>query len=211
MKIDSFIKRLSATNTERDADNFYKGRTKASRLKRENLGLYLSLMKQLKPSAMLVAEAPGFNGAKHTGVPFSSERLLLDNSHPLFGVDKGFRTLTVDNLRSENSARMVWDEIGGYSSLPLIWNIFPFHPFRKGNEMSNRAPRKGEIEQGKTFIAELIDIFDIKRIGAVGRKAEVGLMEMKLEQQISYIRHPSYGGKEDFIRGVRELMHLGII
>ena len=76
---------------------------------------------------------------------------------------------------------------------PLMWNAFPFHPHKEGNEESNRAPLAKEMKVGKLFIELLKRIFNIadENVYAIGRKAQEQLGFSKEK----YIRHPSYGGK----------------
>jgi len=49
-------------------------------------------------------------------------------------------------------------------------------------------------------------MFPVTRIAAIGRKAQKGLSEMKIAPEVRYIRHPSYGGKKDFVEGLAAFM-----
>lgn len=207
--IASFIKALKKHPGSDEFDNLYRGNSHLSRLRRENLHIYLTLMQKLSPRLMLVGEAPGYKGCKLTGVPFSSENLLMkEESHPVFGVQHLYRCLpTHKTLEKENSAKMVWEELDKYEEIPLIWNIFPYHPHQKDQAHSNRAPRVGEIRLGQVFVEKLIRMFPITHIAAVGRKAHKGLSELDLgPRELRYLRHPSYGGKRDFVQGLAEFM-----
>jgi len=100
---------------------------------------------------------------------------------------------------------MVWECLGKYESKPLIWNIFPFHPHKKGNYKSNRTPNRDELDFGKEFLFDLLKIFSIQRIAAVGNKAQSGLKGSNLSYQ--NIRHPSMGGKAEFNIGIDRIMN----
>ena len=107
-------------------------------------------------------------------------------------------------VQSESSATIVWSELANYTSLPLIWNIFPFHPHEKNNPQSNRRPNKAELELGKAFVVDLIKMFEIQKIITLGRSAESKVSDLGI--QYHYVRHPSFGGKQEFIKGFKRVM-----
>lgn len=104
------------------------------------------------------------------------------------------------------SATIVWNEIGKYPKKPLAWNIFPFHPYETGNRRTNRTPSGPELINGKEFLIKLLGMFNIKKIIALGRKAESQISDVGIE--FSHIRHPAKGGKDKFITGLRREMIL---
>ncbi|MFW8423682.1 hypothetical protein, partial [Klebsiella pneumoniae] len=80
------------------------------------------------------------------------------------------------------------------------------HPHKKGDNESNRTPRKKEIERGIKYFLELVDIFEIQHIGCIGRKSYNTIEAMKLNTSIEYLRHPSCGGKTKFETMIDEYM-----
>lgn len=60
--------------------------------------------------------------------------------------------------------------------------------------MSNRTPRKKEIERGIKYFLELVDLF----IGCIGKKSFNTIEAMNLNISLDYLRHPSCGGKTEF-------------
>lgn len=208
--IDAFFRALSKIPGGTEFENLYRGNSKASILRRHNLKIYLERMEALQPRSLILGEAPGYKGCKLSGVPFSCEALLFQEApHAVFGEKYGYRCLSSDELEKERSAFMVWEELNKYEEVPLIWNIFPFHPHLAANPYSNRAPRVGEMRMGQAFIRRLIRMYPIERIAAVGKKAYFGLEDMKdLSLSYQYIRHPSYGGKADFVKGIKAFMEV---
>ena len=85
-----------------------------------------------------------------------------------------------------------------------MFPAFPFHPNGAGNPKSNRPPTVEELEIGEKYLRELIDIFEIKKFIAVGRKAEATLLKMKI--LAPYVRHPANGGANKFKIGMEEII-----
>ncbi|MBN4071447.1 uracil-DNA glycosylase [Crocinitomix catalasitica] len=198
-QIDSFIANLQRQKSSQKFFNPYFGHSKEAQIMRSNLRIYLNWIKEWNPNILMLGEAPGYRGCSLTGVPFSSEHLL--DTHPLFEkVD--FEFVNRKHLQKETSAQIVWEGLEGTNNLPLIWNSFPFHPHEKNNVKSNRTPIAAELELGQKYIMELIRIFKIKQIIAVGRKAEFQCKLMNLDCR--YVRHPARGGKYKFLRGIKK-------
>jgi uracil-DNA glycosylase len=186
--------------------------------RRENLKLYLNQMAELSPRLFLVGEAPGYRGCRRTGVPFTSEPILLagitwkicqkQNStaiYTLFGVDAGYRrAVDFQEAVAEATATIMWQSIAQVWPPPLLWNAFPFHPHRKGHPQSNRAPLKSELKFGQEFLQSLLEMFQIDQVVAVGKKAACAL-ELAGIPRIS-LRHPSHGGKVAFQEGLQDLI-----
>lgn len=107
--------------------------------------IYLNQMYKLKPKIILVGEVPGYRGCRLTGVPFTSEHLLMNNMEglELFGETNGYRLdLEKNKLVKGATATMIWSTLIKYDIMALSWNAFPFHPHKKGNGESNRTPLK---------------------------------------------------------------------
>jgi len=202
IKIELFIKNLTEYIESSDSTNLYGGNSRESQIRRKNLKLYLEKMKKLNPSFLLLGEAPGYKGCRLTGIPFSSEKILATND---FFKNQGFNCINEpQSLESEISATIIWNELENYTNKPLIWNIFPFHPHKSNSIKSNRTPTKSELMSGKEYLKQLLEIFDIKKIIALGRKPESQISDLGLD--FIYVRHPANGGKNKFINGLKTEM-----
>lgn len=201
-KIRKFVEDLGNKKLFPNARNPWDYSNPKNEIRRQNLLGYFRKMHSLKPTVLLVGEAPGYRGCGRVGMPFSSEKLIL--SHPFFQ-DRG--TFTIENTENpiaEASASIVWKTLDSLDFYPLMWAAYPYHPHKPGDVLSNRAPRPEEILVGQEFIQRLIEIFSIKKVVAVGRVAEKNLADMEIFAPS--IRHPSHGGATLFAEGLTDLM-----
>jgi uracil-DNA glycosylase len=146
--------------------NFYRDGERAALL-RERLAGYLEERRSAR--LLLVAEAPGYRGARVSGIPLTSERQLT-------GAGPAEATATV--VHRTLGELGIQDEI-------LLWNVVPTHP---GDERSNRRPTRAEVEAGLGFARELARG---RRVVAVGRVAQAAFGG-------AYVRHPARGGAAAF-------------
>lgn len=149
---------------------------------------------------MLVGEAPGYKGCGVTGIPFTDENEMKNH----LGTEReGYYFENIQCLQKENSAGIIWGAIQARNDgkIPVMWNAYPFHPFKENKRSSNRKPNKTELIVGKSYLEELIDIFKIPKndIYAVGRVAQSQLGYLGA---VKYICHPSHGGKAECVNGI---------
>lgn len=201
-----FIAALAQTDVPGDAFNLYAQGNEANAIRRENLRLYLEQMATFGPRLLLVGEAPGYQGCRLTGIPFTSEHIMLGgvDGLDLFGAARGYRkTNEVERIKKEPSATVVWGAIPAIRPLPLLWAAYPFHPHRPGHPWSNRAPRAEELRLGERFLTDILSLFSIETVVAVGNSAAKSLTRLGIEHV--KVRHPSQGGKQDFVAGLQKI------
>ncbi len=205
--ISTFIERLAQAETPPPVHNQYAGTDKPARVRRANLRRYLEQMAGRRPRVLLVGEAAGYRGCRLTGVPFTSEAILLQGvpAHGLLGSANGYvKTDERRRVVGEQTATIVWDLLRTLRPLPLLWNALPFHPHRPDDPWSNRTPRVGELALGRPFLPLLLDHFPIETVVAVGNKAADALGRWDVHAH--KIRHPSHGGKALFTEGLQSLL-----
>jgi len=169
----SFIDRLVAARIGRTT-NFYREGARAG-LRRDRLAAYLDA--RWDAGILLVGEAPGYRGARVSGIPFTSERQLTGS-----GPAEATATIVQRTL-----------ETLGLGGDVLLWNVVPTHP---GTERSNRTPTRREVAAGRVFADELARG---RRVVAVGRVAHAALGG-------TYVRHPSHGGAAGFAAALDALI-----
>ena len=198
--IESFVESLKLQQNTSTVSNPYLSDDLAA-----NLQCYLEAMMSVAGKrVLLVGEAPGFKGCKLTGIPFSSGKMIEESDHRLFRSIK--KELTISEIDSENTATMVWEYLARKRTIPLFWNSFPFHPHPENNLHKNRAPNKNEIATGVSYLQNLAEIFQPERIAGIGHAGTRCATLAFPDREIAYIRHPSYGGKSDFVKGMNKLL-----
>lgn len=209
--LNDFVTRLGGARIEGPAFNQYAGYlsghvAQANAVRRANLNLYLDQMTAAGPALLLVGEAPGYRGCRLTGIPFTSEAILLNERIRPFGRPAGYRKASGHaGVAKEATATIVWSTLDSLWPRPLLWNAFPFHPHWSGRPLSNRRPRADELKLGASFLVELIDLIPVRVVAAVGKSAAAALTQAGVSDY-HMLRHPSHGGKADFRAGLLKLL-----
>ncbi len=152
---------------------------------------------------LMIGEAPGYKGCRLTGIPFTSGDIIQNSKHKIFkNISSKIR---LHKVASENTAAILWEILEVNKPVPILWNAFPFHPHKKGQPETNRKPTASEIEEGKIYLKLVCDTFKPKILCSLGRIGEIILKELFPKEKIMYIRHPSHGGKRDFIKGMQKV------
>ncbi|WP_405583703.1 uracil-DNA glycosylase [Streptomyces sp. NBC_01190] len=206
--IGAFLDRVRALPAPADAEALYLDdpADPAGRLRGRNLTRYLELMREIGPKVMLVAEAPGYRGATITGVPFMGVRQVGARPGLITGRPEGDGFLVPENpvVDWEASASAVWGALAVWKGrLPLLWGIYPHHPFLAGDVHTNRTPRASEVAAGAPIALALAETFGITTFVAVGRKSQGALAAGGITA--TAVRHPAQGGARIFAEQVAAL------
>jgi uracil-DNA glycosylase family 4 len=167
--------------------NFYAGSDGAARQRRERLRRYLHA--RWAAPVVLVGEAAGYQGARLSGIPFTSEHQLLGHG------------------QKEPAATVVHRVLGalGVEADVVLWNAVPFHPHRPGQPQSNRPPTTTEVLGCRAFLEA---VCRGRRVIAVGRVAAAAIRQANPGiQDAPYLRHPSHGGARQFADGLERLLN----
>jgi hypothetical protein len=208
-RIKLFIDELSKEESTPILTNVYSPAMPQSEVCRGNLYNYLHRIKNNNSKVMLIGEAPSYHGCRLSGIAFTSEDKFTEDIIPgIMGKDLGYNIFSEGKPEREYSASTVWPKLkdwyNAHGSVPLLWDICPFHPHKENDNESNRTPRKKEIERGIKYFLELTYIFDIQHIGCIGRKSFNTIDSMNLNVSLKYLRHPSCGGKREFEDNITE-------
>jgi hypothetical protein len=228
MSVDQFIAQLrgcAATKSVANPYNCYElgidATPDVSHQRRLQLAAYLRHRLETA-QVILVAEAPGYQGARFSGLAMTSERLLSGSMNfvteqdilgqvGLFERTSHINASLYHTVRqrgfTEPTATVVWQELmaTGQARNVVLWNTFPFHPHRAANRLSNRRPNAAGIAASADILVSLRALFaqDCQLV-AVGNIARDYLQELGV--QATVLRHPANGGAADFRAQFRQLV-----
>jgi hypothetical protein len=191
----------------------------APQIRLENLHRYLSLRQKAK--YLFIAEGLGYQGGHFSGMAMTSERILL-GYHPsvkpqvVLGEWKYQRTsspnspLLNEKQRleglNEPTATIMWGCLAKHHLAPfqtILWNIFPFHPYKADGILTNRTPNREELEIGIVYAQKLMALVPNMEIIAIGRKSADTLEKFGIKCQA--VPHPSMGGANRFRVALTEI------
>ena len=152
---------------------------------------------------LVIGEALGYRGGHFTGIPMTSERMLLRKQQNILARIKPRRTSkpsVCPHGFSEPTATIVWGALLKIGVLPdefVLWNAFPWHSFdpRRG-PLSNRMPNKSEQLSGRPVLRVFLELFSCEQIVALGKIAGVQLEQLGVNAHC--VRHPASGGAKLF-------------
>jgi len=185
----------------------------APAIRRKHLRAYL-YRRLGKVKLVVIGEALGYRGGHFSGIPMTSERILLGKKENagikpeyVFSCFKARRTSKRERCPdgfSEPTATIVWDTLLRLGLNPeefVLWNAFPWHSFdpRRGL-LSNRMPNKSERSAGLSVLNACLDLFPCEEIIALGNVAASQLKELNVESH--RVRHPASGGATLFRKGI---------
>lgn len=143
---------------------------------------------------VIVGEAPGWKGARQSGVPFTSAKTV-----GLQGSSEGSATIVQGMLADL-----------GIADRTLLWNAFPLHPHKTGSPRSNRTPTDSELAAGMDSLRLAVAG---RRVICVGNSARTSIEKLlglqvpgvggaSASSRAVALRHPANGGAPEFRSGL---------
>lgn len=171
-----------------------------------------------RAKTLLLAEAIGYQGGHFSGIPMTSERLLLGGlQHKNLSPELVFTGLqpqrtSREELRplgfTEPTATIVWGFLAERGIDPrsvVLWNAFPWHPYQpKKGLLSNRTPSNEELADGHRVLHRMLSLGQFEQIVAVGEKSFAQLQQLQIAAV--KVRHPANGGAGKFRAQMSELL-----
>jgi hypothetical protein len=189
----------------------------APAIRRKQLRAYLQ--KRLRKAHIaVIGEAVGYRGGHFSGIPMTSERLMLGRSKKVRLKSNDFfsdisprRTSKPEKCPdgfSEPTATIVWGTLLQHGLRPdqfVLWNAFPWHSFDPRHGMlSNRMPKKSEQATGLPVLKAFLELFPCDQVVALGKIAAAQLQELNVGANC--VRHPASGGAKLFRQQIAELV-----
>jgi hypothetical protein len=209
MKPTAFVDALTAIHLE-DVFNPYSDRcllhdrADAPQRRRANLLAVVEAAAEDGIDSVWIARDLGYRGGRRTGLPLTDEIHLQTFSEIYGGLT--LSRATKGPPVAERTAAIIWKVLAQIDKPVFLWNIFPLHPFEPGEPLSNRCHTRAEREVFHDLLFTLLKMLRPNNVIAIGRDAHQSLLE--LEIACKAVRHPSYGGQSEFIRGMNELYDL---
>jgi hypothetical protein len=159
-------------------------------IRRANLEAHLR--RGVRARLMLVGEAPSYQGARFSGVAFTSERDHMPEVR--------WSSTRTDGWK-EPSATIVHRTLRalGLEDETFLWNAVPTHP-AGATPLSNRPPTGRELERGHEWLTRVIALLAPIQVVAVGQSAARSLPGCPV------VRHPAHGGATRFRSELRDLV-----
>ena len=182
----------------------------APAIRRKHLAVYFRERLD-KARLAIIGEALGYRGGHFSGIPMTSERMLLGKRPDIVAGIKPRRTskpsVCPDGF-SEPTATIVWGALLKIGVLPdkfVLWNAFPWHSFdpRRGL-LSNRMPNKSERVAGLPVLKAFLELFPCKQVVALGKIAAAQLEELGVK--VHCVRHPASGGAKLFRQQIAKIV-----
>lgn len=204
-------------NPWRDFDPEYDVSSEAPIRRYDHLKRYME-SRQETAKYLLIAEAPGYCGAKFSGLAMTSERDLLANNMDLFGdshffpgvkhrTSKKLSRLKNEHGMLERTATIVWSSafaVGLKGADFVLWNSLAFHPYGK-SRLSNRSPANDEVLKNRKILEHFLDAFPGRPIIAIGNVCRDTMKTLGIE--VTHVRHPSFGGATEFRAGLERIVN----
>jgi hypothetical protein len=176
-------------------------RRDGAKVRKRNLVRFLEAAIEARVDTIWIARDLGYRGGRRTGIPLTDE-VHLDRAGAMLG------GITLNRATSgppvaERTAAIIWSVLSRLEEPPMLWNVFPFHPYERKNPLSNRCHTRQERQTTWPLLLALISLLRPRRIVAVGRDASMALGD--LDVAVETVRHPSYGGQAEFIAGIHAI------
>jgi uracil-DNA glycosylase len=189
----------------------------APTIRRKQLHAYFE-KRRGKAQVAVIGEALGYRGGHFSGIPMTSERLLLGRSKKLqlkasdiFFKHRPRRTSRPEKCPdgfSEPTATIVWStflKLGVRPDEFVLWNAFPWHSFDPHRGLlSNRMPNKSERAAGLPALEAFLALFPCEQVVALGKIAAAQLEQLGVTAYC--VRHPASGGAKLFRQQIAKIV-----
>lgn len=156
--------------------------------------------------ALWIGRDLGYRGGRRTGLALTDDVHLSIHAHRW---NVTIERSTTGSIVAERTAAVIWSMLMPVTSHVFLWNVFPFHPHEPDDPFTNRSHCSIERDMGETILAELILILRPRRLVCIGNDAAKSASRVAGITEVAQVRHPSYGGQNDFIRQIECLYNVG--
>ena len=175
--------------------------SKAPSRRRESLLVILEAAAESEIDSLWIGRDLGYRGGRRTGLALTDDVHLEKHAERWeVSVKKPTREIV-----AERTATIVWSVLNRIDAPIFLWNVFPLHPHEPSDQFTNRTHNSRERNTGEALLFELIRLLKPRRLIPIGNNAALTVSRLREKQEVFKIRHPSYGGQNEFLRQTREI------
>jgi hypothetical protein len=210
MKPHHFVESLSALDFE-NTFNPYSHRCiihdldDAPKRRLSTLQALLEAATKSAVDAIWIGRDLGYRGGRRTGLAFTDDVHIYAHAKR-WGIS--VERPTRGNVIAERTATVIWSILSQIEASVFLWNVFPLHPHKSHDPFSNRSHNSHERRVGEEILFQLILLLKPRRLIAIGNEAAQTAYHLSGSHQVIQVRHPSYGGKTQFLKQIKELYAL---
>jgi len=155
--------------------------------------------------AIWIGRDLGYRGGRRTGLAFTDDVHIYAHAKR-WGIS--VERPTRGDVIAERTAAVIWSMLSQIEASIFLWNVFPLHPHESHDPFSNRSHNSHERRVGEEILFQLILLLKPRRLIAIGNDAARTAYRLADSHQVIQVRHPSYGGKTQFLKQIKELYTL---
>ena len=152
--------------------------------------------------AIWVGRDLGYRGGRRTGLA------LTDDVHIARHAERWGLVAerpTIGAAIAERTAAVIWSMLDQIDARIFLWNVFPLHPHESDDPFTNRQHNARERSAGEELLQALVELLRPARIIAIGNDAAAAANRVVNGVPVLCVRHPSYGGQNEFLRQIVKL------
>lgn len=174
-------------------------------IRREALLSILQVAANSEIDSIWIGRDLGYRGGRRTGLALTDDAHI--SSHAArWGLS--FDKPTIGEVVVERTAATIWEVLEQINSNIFLWNVFPFHPHESFNPFTNRSHNSHEKRVGEDLLSDLVEMLSPFKIIAIGNDAAISANKLFDSSKIYKVRHPSYGGQNQFISEISDIYGL---
>lgn len=154
--------------------------------------------------SMWVGRDLGYRGGRRTGLALTDDAHFFEHAERWeVSAEK-----PVKGEIAERTAAVIWSVLRQIEAQVFLWNVFPLHPHQAGRPLTNRSHNSREKRCGEELLFELILMLKPRRLVPIGNDAASAAFRLRDGGDVRKVRHPSYGGQNEFRGQMREIYKL---